>query len=434
MTTRLIIDPRESLPAVQDEYGPWKASFESWFTLMPANTARAYRQAWKSLLAHTGKAPWEIRRYDVTGWVETMTRGKISPSTIQQRLAGISSFFQFLNETSGIKADNPASGKSLRPKRRRYAGSRFLSVDQIRQLLAAIPSETPQGSRDFALMLAYLFTGRRNSEIRTLQWGDIEPDNFRIYYRWSGKGKTRRDEMAKPVFSAICNHLKITGRLEGMQKGEFLFAPLSDNATRLPNVCAQTWDPNRAISMHQVQNLLKLYCSKAGLPELRVHDLRHTAAMLRTQIGDDVRKVSDFLAHSNIAITQTYLHDLEGRADDSWKTVEKLLGINKSVHQPDRTTKRAGFEKKMEKTTNKAGKTGTGGNHERRTKTVAIDRGRNARPGSSKIAREFTFAGANSRKPTDEARGIEAGNSPRGAQPAGNLPGDGISRGKNPRH
>ncbi len=327
MTLPTLASPK--VLAVPQKGHPWRSAFESWFTLMPANSARAYQLAWKSLLAHTGKNPWEIERADVAGWVECMTREGRSASTIQQRLAGVSSFFQFLNDSCGIKSDNPASGKSLRPKRGRYEGARYLDVDHVQMLLAAIPGGTPQGSRDLALYLAYLFTGRRNTEIRSLKWGDIEQDHFRIYYRWTGKGKSRRDELPRPVFKAITRHLEITGRDKTIQPDDYIFIPLTNNATRLPNVGAQTSTAGQQpISMHEVGQLLKKYCRMAGLAPMRVHDLRHTAAMLRRAAGDDVEKVSDFLNHSNIAITQTYLHGIEGRVDDSWQTVEKMLGIS----------------------------------------------------------------------------------------------------------
>jgi len=48
---------------------------------------------------------------------------------------------------------------------------------------------------------------------------------------------------------------------------------------------------------------------KAGFPELRFHDLRHTAATLMLEAGVDLKRVSERLGHSTINITaDRYLH------------------------------------------------------------------------------------------------------------------------------
>ena len=49
--------------------------------------------------------------------------------------------------------------------------------------------------------------------------------------------------------------------------------------------------------------------------------------MLRKQTGDSLENISDLLGHSNIAVTQIYLHRLEARPDAAWQKVEALLGL-----------------------------------------------------------------------------------------------------------
>ena len=80
-----------------------------------------------------------------------------------------------------------------------------------------------------------------------------------------------------------------------------------------------------------VGRLLKKYARRAGLEPagIKVHTLRHTAAMLRKEAGDDLQSISNFLAHSSLATTQIYLHSIEGRQDVTWQKVEVLLGLSK---------------------------------------------------------------------------------------------------------
>jgi site-specific recombinase XerD len=304
----------------------WKRAFSAWVELKPVNTARAYRTAWNQLFLSCGKTPWEISREDVSSWVESMSARGLAAATIAQRLAAISSFFTYLRDTRWVQCDNPAGSKVLRPKTELYSGARFLTAADARALLGVMNRNTAQGSRDFALFLTYLFTGRRNSEIRSLQWGDIELDGARVFYRWKGKGKARRDELPRPCFEAIEQHLRMTGRLGSMRADDFIFLPIGKGALNLPNYQAD--EEAAPLSMHQVEDLLKGYTRRAGITtRIRVHDLRHSAAMLRRSAGDDVLRISEFLGHSNLAITQVYLHRIEGRQDTSWQTVGELLGI-----------------------------------------------------------------------------------------------------------
>jgi site-specific recombinase XerD len=123
---------------------------------------------------------------------------------------------------------------------------------------------------------------------------------------------------------AICN-------LRLPDPDEYIFQPVTDNATRLPNVNAEKWAQNRnhPITSREVGRLLKVYARRAGLEaeKISVHTLRHSAAMLRREAGDDVQKISDFLGHSNAAVTRIYLHKIEGKGDQSWATVAKALGL-----------------------------------------------------------------------------------------------------------
>jgi integrase len=329
-------------PRETDRMSAWAEAFELWMgSLKTENTRRAYRKAWDDFLSFTGKNPWVVGKTDVARWVEDMRMRGLSACTIQQRIAAVSSFFRYTNdEHTVISPDgrevslhsiNPAAGKSLRPKVVPYGKAIHLSAEEARALLKAIKRNTLQGLRDYALILAYLFTGRRNSEVRVLRWGDFEVSAGRAWYRWSGKHhENERFELPAPVWEAIRAYLKAAGRLEAMQDGDPIFTALSNRATRLPNVNALAFLPTRQpLSMREVGRLLKVYAKRAGLDpkKVHVHTLRHTAAMLRKEAGDDVQKISAFLGHSSLAITQIYLHKVEGQKDESWAKVESLLGL-----------------------------------------------------------------------------------------------------------
>jgi integrase/recombinase XerD len=315
----------------------WQQAFSLWLASRRSpNTRRAYETAWDSLRQFTQKKPWEIGRADIAAWVEQLISQKLSPETIKLRLAAISSFYTYaLNTYTLVNSDgretslhhfNPAAAVS-RPAVSPYGKSSYLTVEQARAFLRAIPTHTAQGARDYALFLAYLLTGRRNSEIRLLRFNSFEPDGRTVWYRWHGKGKRRRDVCPQAVWDAVQRFLQLSGRRETIAPDDYLFTALSHHGEHLPNVKKTPTDG--PLSSVMVGRLVKKYARHAGLvpDNITVHTLRHTAAMLRKHAGEDVHAISAFLNHSSLAVTQIYLHNVEGRQDTAWLKVESLLGL-----------------------------------------------------------------------------------------------------------
>jgi len=81
-----------------------------------------------------------------------------------------------------------------------------------------------------------------------------------------------------------------------------------------------------------ITHAFKKIVHKAGLPEVRLHDLRHTHASLMLKAGVHPKIVSERLGHSNISITlDTYSHVLPGlqaaaakRFDDVMELVPRI--------------------------------------------------------------------------------------------------------------
>ncbi len=314
-----------------------------------ANTRRVYELAIKDLLAFANSGPWSITSSIVQNWVANLRKRGLSKETINARVAAVSSYYTYLindyhirrpdGQEAPLVVHNPAGAKSLRSKVNPYGKSRYLSATEARAVLAAINRSTVQGLRDYALFLGYFATGRRNTELRSLRWGDFEEKDGRMFYRWSGKGKENElNEMPLRVWNCIKAWLKAAGRLKTIQAGDFVFTAISTNGSRIPRVAKRTdaagnpvpYDPTaEPISTAQVGSLLKRYCRRAGLDPVAIHPhtLRHTAAMLRKEAGDDIEKICAFLGHSNIAVTQVYVKAIEGKKDTSWSTVEALLGL-----------------------------------------------------------------------------------------------------------
>jgi integrase len=66
---------------------------------------------------------------------------------------------------------------------------------------------------------------------------------------------------------------------------------------------------------------------RAGLPALRIHDMRHTTATLLLQAGENAKVVSEMLGHSTIVITlDIYLHTNPVMHERAADTMDAILG------------------------------------------------------------------------------------------------------------
>ena len=73
------------------------------------------------------------------------------------------------------------------------------------------------------------------------------------------------------------------------------------------------------------RNLRRLI-KKAGLPQIRFHDLRHTCATLLLSKNVHPKIVQEMLGHATVAITlDTYSHVLPGMGDQAATAMEDAL-------------------------------------------------------------------------------------------------------------
>ncbi len=77
---------------------------------------------------------------------------------------------------------------------------------------------------------------------------------------------------------------------------------------------------------HNGQAQLKKLLEKAGLPDIRFHDLRHSTATLLLSKGVHPKVVQEILGHSEISMTMdTYSHVLPTMQRDAMSRLENLL-------------------------------------------------------------------------------------------------------------
>ena len=87
-----------------------------------------------------------------------------------------------------------------------------------------------------------------------------------------------------------------------------------------------TWPDGRALHPERFSKWFEQHTRAAGLPKIRLHDVRHSYATAALAAGIPAKIVSERLGHANIAITMdTYSHVLPGLDVQAAGTVAKLI-------------------------------------------------------------------------------------------------------------
>lgn len=170
-------------------------------------------------------------------------------------------------------------------------------VDQ----LAAFLNEAKH-TGTFELYYIDLATGLRRGELLGLKWQDVDLDSGVIHVRRQvGRIDGKVQEAPLKTKNAYRN-ISI-----GADAVSILWEKKKQDGGRSEYVFpSPTGGP---MSPDSVLNMLHRVLERAGLPELRFHDLRHTFATLALQNGVDIKTVSGMLGHFSAGFTlDTYAH------------------------------------------------------------------------------------------------------------------------------
>src|SRR5438132_13911869 len=277
-------------------------------------TAGAYLDALQRLLGF-GLDPLTEDRGELEAFLSRNRRGRwgdfegpLSSSTQTAELAGLRRFYRW-TRAEGLRPDDPTEG--IRPPRREpYARARGLSAEEVARLLAAIPVESAAGLRLRALLLAYLLTGRRRSEVLNLRWRDLDLEGG--FYRYTGKGgKERQRALPPPVQQAILAYARAAGLARKPEEAVF----------------PGRWR-DQPVDGKYIGEQLRQAAELAGIPlERPLHTLRHSYARALRRVEPPLEAVQAALDHSNLATTSIYLRQLEGQEDLWWPKLAAELGL-----------------------------------------------------------------------------------------------------------
>ena len=227
----------------------------------------------------------------------------VSAYPVRQELVLLSHLFTKAKKEWAIPVDNPV-GEIDRPPPPR-GRTRFLTENEAVQLLESC--RKARNKKFYFYILTLLHTGMRASEAAGLRWSQVDVEK-RVIFLPDTKNKD-------PRWVPLTNEL--AGELAAMRestKGQ------DENLVFLQDEQLQTLRAKArpGIKFREAFNAAK---KRAGLNDIHLHDLRHTAASHLIMSGVDIRTLADILGHRTLQMVQRYTHLLH---DHKLAAIDKI--------------------------------------------------------------------------------------------------------------
>lgn len=218
----------------------------------------------------------------------------LSPSTISGRTFKLRHFFNYLNN----KNLTLFSGNELFPVIFTNKGERilsFYSIEEIRKIVSALDRSTPNGKRDFIVVLLAAELGIRSGDIIRLKLSDIHWERNTIEFVQYKTKIFNQLPLLENIKYALIDYLK-NGRPE----------------SNLANIFIGIKNGGKPLTNTFIHHIVSKYFQKAGVDisnrKHGPHAMRHSLASNMLHNNTPMHVIKEVLGHSNINTTRMYLN------------------------------------------------------------------------------------------------------------------------------
>jgi integrase/recombinase XerD len=211
---------------------------------------------------------------------------KRSVTGARDLVCALRSFLRYLHLAGLIEAPLVWAVPSVADLRDRTL-PRGLEPAAVKKLLASRDRRTLVGRRDYAILLLLSRLGLRAGEVARLTLDDVDWRSGLLLVR--GKGG-RHDELPLPVDvgEAIVSYL--------------CRRPRCESRTLFLRITA----PRQGLNRSTIGTIVREACTRAGLPRVGAHRLRHTAATEMLRAGASLAEIGQVLRHREQKTTAIY--------------------------------------------------------------------------------------------------------------------------------
>jgi len=207
-------------------------------------------------------------------------------------------------ETAGA-TKNPTKGIDLFQENNQR--ERYLSEEEAQALFAELEKSEARSLKYIIAML--LLTGARKGEVLQAQWKDFDLKRRIWTIEFNKSGKVRYIPLSDGVLQLLAG----VPKLEGCP---YVFP---NHNTKKP--------------FKQIYNSWNTARKKAGLADVRIHDLRHSFASFLINSGRSLYEVQKILGHTQIKTTQRYSHLSQDSLIAAANTATKSIPLSSIMPQ-----------------------------------------------------------------------------------------------------
>ena len=209
-----------------------------------------------------------------------------------------------------MRDDNPCKGIEKNPEQLRH---RYLTEAELERLDAALAAEPDRQLINILWLL--LLTGARKGEVLAMRWEHLELGEPAVWTKPASAVKQARlhrvplNKEARNILVAI--KAEASGKIVRLTPAPFVFS-----------------ERNELGHVRDIKRGWERIRQRAGITNLRIHDLRHSFASLLISAGYNLPMVGALLGHTQAATTMRYAHLIDTAQRAATETLGTLVRKN----------------------------------------------------------------------------------------------------------
>lgn len=233
------------------------------------------------------------------------------PYQANRAVAVLSKMFN-LSEQWGWRPEMSNPCKYIKPYAEKKR-ERFLSPEEISRLGQVLRQVEQEGSETASAILAIrllLLTGCRMNEVLTLKWEHVKGDRLRLPDSKTG---------AKTIFLGP-EAMDLLQRAQRVDGNEYVIVGRADGK-----------------HLHEIQRPWRRIRARAGLNDVRLHDLRHSFASVAVAHGESLPVIGKLLGHAQPQTTAQYAHLAEDPTQGAAARISSRIAgfLKEGIHGVD---------------------------------------------------------------------------------------------------
>ena len=241
----------------------------------------------------------EISDEHVTRWFAVLNNNT-RPGAANRVLSILNAMLNKAEEW-GYRDDGTNPCRSVRRNKTRQC-ERFLSNAELRRLGDLLTDDqAAKGSLRStvaAAVMLLLLTGCRAGEVTGLQWQDVRGNRLKLRDSKTGPRTVWLGDDARAVIDALPRH----------RNAPWLFC-----------------DPTRRTPLVKLSNYWPSIRNRAGLSDVRLHDLRHTFASYAAMSRETLTMIGRLLGHRSLSCTSRYAHLGDEHVSDAAQQIGAVM-------------------------------------------------------------------------------------------------------------